>query len=295
MKLQEQLFHNTTYLRIKNPLPPYPCYHEGLYFEEYFCNYFIKNCLDKEFSRNYIPIFWSNIYQKNWIHGYRNPMLQCYLNTLPKDEKYFTVTTHDDAPAENVDFLDMEVYSAGGNYPKGIPLPLICSKMPSSVLYPSKKSIFCSLIASNTHDVRTKVIEYCKKHKEFYMACKDVWQYTINKSEFDHFVDITKKSIFTLCPRGYGKQSFRFYECIQLGSIPVYIYDNEPYLPFSNEIDYNEFAVILNIKDIDKLKDILESKTNLQIESMIQRGKEIYNEYFTLEKVTLKIISLLEK
>lgn len=295
MNFQEEILYNTTYLRIKDPLPPYPCYHEGLYIEEYFCKYFIENYLNESFLRYYIPVFWKNIYQKNWIHGYRNPMIQCYLNTLPRDKKYFTVCQHDDAPVENIDFLDIEVYSAGGNYPKGIPIPLVCSKMPSSVLYPSNKSIFCSFVGSNTHDVRNKVLYYCKKHKEFYISCKNVWEYNVNKSEFDHFIDTTKKSIFTICPRGYGKQSYRFYEAIQLGSIPIYIYDNEPYLPFLDEIDYNEFAITLNVNDIENLKEILENKTNSEIESMLQRGKEIYDEYFTLDKVTKKIISYLEK
>ena len=77
-----------------------------------------------------------------------------------------------------------------------------------------------------------------------------------------------------------------------MSSIPVYIYDNEPYLPFSNEINYNDFAIVLNVNDIDKLKDILLSKTEEDIESMVKKGKEIYDQYFTLDKVTSKVIDL---
>lgn len=291
MKFQEKILFDTTYLRIKYPLTPYPCYHQGLYLEEFFCNFFIKNCLDKEYSRYYLPIFWTNMYQRNWIHGYVNPVIECYLNTIPKDKKYFTVCQHDDAPMENVDFLDIDVYSAGGNYAKGIPIPLICSKMPSSVLSESKKSILCSFVASNTHPVREKVVDYCKKHDIFYVSSK-TWKYDVNKTEFEFYVDILKKSIFTICARGYGKQSYRFYEALQMNSIPVYVYDNEPYLPFSNEINYNDFAIVLNVDDIDKLKDILLSKTEEDIKSMVKKGKEIYDQYFTLDKVTSKVIDL---
>ena len=218
-------------------------------------------------------------------------VIKCYLNTIPKDKKYFTVCQHDDAPMENVDFLDIDVYSAGGNYAKGIPIPLICSKMPSSVLSESKKSILCSFVASNTHSVREKVVEYCQKHNVFYVSSK-TWKYDVNKTEFESYVDIIKKSIFTICARGYGKQSYRFYEALQMGSIPVYVYDNEPYLPFSNEINYNDFAIVLNVDDIDKLKDILLSKTEEDIQSMVRKGKEIYDKYFTLDKVTSKVIDL---
>ncbi len=130
MSFQEKLFHDTTYLRIKYPLPPYPCYHQGLYLEEYFCNHFIENCMDKSHSRYYLPIFWTNIYLRNWIHNYKNPVIQCYLNTIPKEEKYFTVCQHDDAPTEKMDHLDIDVYSAGGNFSKGIPIPLVCAPIP---------------------------------------------------------------------------------------------------------------------------------------------------------------------
>jgi len=118
------------------------------------------------------------------------------------------------------------------------------------------------------------------------------WKYDVNKTEFESYVDIIKKSIFTICARGYGKQSYRFYEALQMGSIPVYVYDNEPYLPFFNEINYEDFAIVLNVDDIDKLKDILLSKTEEDIQSMVRKGKEIYDQYFTLDKVTSKVIDL---
>lgn len=291
MNYQEKLFHETTYLRIKYPATPYPCYHQGLYLEEYFCNFFINSCIDKQYSRIYIPIFWTNIYLKNWIHNYRNPMIQCFLNTLPKDLKYFTVCQHDDAPSENIEHLDIDVYSAGGNYKKGIPIPLICSPIPNdSKVY--DKNIFCSFVGSDTHEVRKKTIESYKEDKEFFIASKG-WQYNVNKSELDFFIETTKKSIFTICARGYGKQSFRFYEALQLGSIPVYIYDDEPYLPFSDRIKYDDFCVVINIRDIQDLKNILKSKTTSDIENMSKRGKEIYDNFFTMEKVCENIISYL--
>jgi hypothetical protein len=294
MKFQEKIFHKTTYLRPKYPLPPYPSYHKGLYLEEYFCNFFIENYINKELVRYYLPIFWTNIYQKNWIHAYKNPAIQCYLNTIPKEEKYFTVCQHDDAPHENIEDLNIHVYSAGGNYPKGIPIPLICSKMPEDIGNINvKKDIFCSFVGSNTHDVRKKLVDYCSNKKEYIISCKDVWQYNVNKSEFDNFIDITQRSKFTLCPRGYGKQSYRFCETIQLGSIPIYVYDNEPYLPFSENINYDDFSIVLNIDDINQLDDILKSKSDSDISSMMERGKEIYNEYFTLDKVCENIISSL--
>jgi hypothetical protein len=289
VSFQEKLFLDTTYLRIKYPLPSYPCYHSGLYLEEYFCDYFIKNCLNKTYDRYYLPVFWTNIYLKNWIHNYKNPVIQCYLNTIPKNEKYFTVCQHDDAPTEKIDHLDMVVYSAGGNYGKGIPIPLVCSPIPEKYKEPLEKSIFCSFVGSNTHSVRAKMIEHLKDDKDFFISSKE-WNYQVKTNEFDFFIETTKKSIFTICARGYGKQSYRFYEAIQLGSIPVYIYDNEPYLPFANSINYDDFSIVLNIEQIKDLKNILKSKSQEDIEKMLQKGKEIYNNVFALKNLPDKIL-----
>jgi hypothetical protein len=204
------------------------------------------------------------------------------------------VCQHDDAPLEDLRDLDIKVYSAGGNYKKGIPIPLICSKMPPAILSDEKKSIFCSFVGSNTHSVRDKIINCYQNDKDFNIQTKN-WQYNVTGQDFQNFVDTTKKSIFTICARGYGKQSYRFSEALQLGSIPVYIYDNEPYLPFSNEINYGDFSIVLNVEDISKLKDILKSKNNSDIENMLKNGKKIYEEFFTLNQVTDKILNSLEK
>jgi hypothetical protein len=288
MKFQEKLLLDTTYLRIKYPLKPYPSYHEGLYLEEYFCDYFIKNCLNEENDRYYLPIFWTNIYLKNWLHNYKNPMLQCFLNTLPKDKKYFTVCQHDDAPSENIEHLDIKVFSAGGNYPKGMPIPLICSPICKDNIIKNKE-ILCSFVGSLTHDVRRKFIETYKNDNDFYISSKD-WNYGINQEQLNLFSNITSKSYFTICARGYGKQSFRFYETLQLRSIPVYVYDNEPYLPFSDIIDYNSFSIILNIKDIEKLKEIIDNISIQKRNEMIEKGWEVYNNFFTFDKVTERIL-----
>lgn len=38
---------------------------------------------------------------------------------------------------------------------------------------------------------------------------------------------------FNLAPRGYGRASFRMTEIIQIGSIPVYLYDDFPWIPYA--------------------------------------------------------------
>jgi hypothetical protein len=284
MKFQEKIFHNSLNFRIKYPAPPYPAYHTGLYLEEYFCKRFINECLKENIDRIYLPIFWTNIYQKRWLTNTIDNSLQYFLDGLPRDLKYFTVSQHDDAPLENLDGLDISVYSAGGNYSKGIAIPLVCSPIKVNQKNNKVRNILCSFIGSNTHSVREKLINCYKDEDQFVILDKN-WTYNVDKKDLDVFIDTTLNSVFSLCPRGYGKQSFRFYEALQLGSIPVYIYDENPYLPFSDKIDYNSFCILISCKDIKNLKNIIQEKSELEIKFMVDFGKIIYENFFTLDKV----------
>lgn len=37
---------------------------------------------------------------------------------------------------------------------------------------------------------------------------------------------------FNIAPRGYGRSSFRFVESIQMGRLPVWVYDDIPWIPY---------------------------------------------------------------
>jgi len=43
------------------------------------------------------------------------------------------------------------------------------------------------------------------------------------------------------------------YEALQLGCIPVYIWDEEIMLPFTEFLDWNSFSIIIEAKNIDQL------------------------------------------
>ena len=57
----------------------------------------------------------------------------------------------------------------------------------------------------------------------------------IETNNLEKFENLIKSSFFFLCPKGYGPASFRLYESIELGTVPVYISDDFV-LPFEEEI-----------------------------------------------------------
>ena len=73
------------------------------------------------------------------------------------------------------------------------------------------------------------------------------WTNKINKDLQKVFMNVTISSRFALAPRGYGRSSFRFYEIFELGTIPIYIWNDKNWLPFQDVIDYNKLCIVLHI------------------------------------------------
>jgi hypothetical protein len=102
------------------------------------------------------------------------------------------------------------------------------------------------------------------------------------------------RSIFSLCPRGYGATSFRICESLQHGSIPVYISD-KPWIPFNDIIDFNDYGVIINEKDINDIDNILKSISKEQINKKINIGEDIYKQYYSYNGCADKILKIINE
>jgi hypothetical protein len=150
------------------------------------------------------------------------------------------------------------------------------------------RNILASFVGSITHPIRSTLCEHYKVDKDILIASRS-WTPSVGEDDFSNLIDITSRSIFSLCPRGYGLNSFRLYEAFQLGAIPVII-TNIFYLPWSDEIDWNDFAILISADNITGIKDVLLSKTPEQINIMRKNAERLYEEYFTLDGVCKNIL-----
>lgn len=275
----------TDKLRPPAVYPVYPPYHTGFYLEEYFSNWWKENKTD--IDREYIDVFWTNIYC-NAANGAAAIDIQSYLNSIDTNKKYFTICQHDDGPMEKLP-ADTLIFSAGGNRTQGniIPIPLICSRVTDKFINESK-TILCSFVGSMTHPIRNNLLQKWGSDEDFIFAFQQHWAASVPKKNLTLFKTLTCKSKFTLCPRGYGKSSFRLYETMQLGSVPVYISDSH-YLPWSDELDWSEFCVLIKPDQINDLKEILSSYSDKQIEKMVKTAHKLYNEHFSMEGMCKQI------
>jgi hypothetical protein len=279
--------------------PPYPPYHEGKDLEDFFIDFYFSH--KEEFDNTgyeFIPVKWTAIYN---IHGYLSDPLQDELNSLDKNKKYFTVSQHDDAPHHQLPSNTIN-FSAGGNIPNTVPIPLICSKIknkPENL----KRDIFCSFVGSVcqnfggiselAHKLRMHMLEVLINDSKYILKPKH-WSPNIKEDRQKLFLDITSKSKFCLCPRGYGATSFRLYEAMQLGSIPVYIYHKEPFLPFKDKLDWDNLTVMVEYSEVHKIDSILNSISEEKYQQMLKYTSEIYCDYFSLKGMSTNILQLLK-
>jgi len=70
------------------------------------------------------------------------------------------------------------------------------------------------------------------------------------------FVDNLYDCDYALCVKGDANISFRFYEALSMGRIPLLL-DTECVLPLQEKIDYRSFCVIVDYTDVDRIGEMV--------------------------------------
>jgi len=258
-------------------------------YESFFYSFLQNHPLKETLSENYLPIFWTETYLKH----HNNSDLENKLISIDSNKHYFTIIQHDDGIKNNIP-PNTTIYSMGTNKGKliktgkYIPIPLTYYNPELFNLYSLKpKDIFVSFIGSITHNCRKLMYNHFFLKPKTFLNIKK-WSNNIDKLRQDQFLEITSRSIFTLAPRGYGITSFRLYEALNLGSIPVYISDIF-WLPFQDKIDWNKLAILCPINQIPTLYNRLKSISTEQINNMLEYYKSV-SYLFTYEGISNYII-----
>ena len=271
----------------------YPPFKNGFYIEEYFLDKY--NTHYPNTKRTYIPFLWTNFQIEHWFPSRKKEMqfqLDEWVMNNHNDNGYFTIIQYDDGCLLDLP-INTVVYGCCSGH---IPIPLIyedrCDILLSKKIDKTfeKKQILCSFVGSLTHTIRNVMVESLKNDSDFIFIADSMWTPNISIDKQNNFVETTCNSKFVLCPRGYGRNSFRFYEVLSLGCIPIYIWDDIEWLPYKNEINYEKFCISINIKDIKNLKEILLNIDSYKYNEMISEYNKIKSK-FTLRGVYDYIVS----
>lgn len=283
---------------------PYPQHQTTPLIEKRFLDHFetYGSSIDSDYI--YIPMLWTS-YHVNNNYGERANILQNFIDSIVSkypNEKFFTVVQY--AGGTLTSIPNSKIFSCSGisycfnhgngSYTNGvhdkhpscqyIPIPLKCDDHS----YPRRRDRFKVGFIGKliTHPCRFELYKHLRNLPGYAIYSSDNTPYPAQM-----FKALTANSIFTLAPRGYGPTSFRLYEALQMGSIPIYIGDDY-WLPFSNELDWKKISVLIKQDQIINIPaivdDLIASEEYLAIRKRISF---LYDAYFSWEGIINFIIN----
>jgi hypothetical protein len=146
---------------------------------------------------------------------------------------------------------------------------------------------FCGGI---THHLRQDVLSIIYNSKEIksdLIIRQGFWAPELSKDEARiQFLNNMINNTFIICIRGAGNFSYRLYESMMMGRIPIII-DSDSIFPFDDVIDYNSFSFRIDHREfiniIKILKDISNKLSDNDIMDMQKNSRNIWREYMSPE------------
>ncbi len=267
-------------VRVPRMLRP-PSYHYrgygGPWLEEHFYRAWGRG---KE-GATYLPVFFDSLYFHAQCHSFlpgefamRYRKMWRILDSLRDSTRaYFTLLGMYDFPIWEWHLFPRNVIVVAANGCGDVAIPLLKGDRP---LVTRAKDIQVSFMGalggvSNLLNVR----------EEMNRVFADVAVF----GKGDNWQDVMSRSIFSLCPRGQGATSFRIYEALSMTSIPVYIWKQHLWLPYTDELEWSSFAIVAEASQmVDVKSQILNYRPN-DIQAMQARICQLYPKYFSYDGV----------
>jgi hypothetical protein len=136
-------------------------------------------------------------------------------------------------------------------------------------------------ILENINENKTnKIVTNIISRTEFWGTSSQITQL----KQRNEFIENIVNNDYTLCVRGNGNFSYRFFETLCLGRIPIFINTN-CVLPFEKEINYKNHVVWVEYDEIDNITEILlnfhDNLTDEQFINMQINNRKLWEEYFS--------------
>lgn len=215
----------------------------------------------------YLPIFWTNYFLNHHFakSGMKELEAEC-ARAVTAPEKTFTLCQYDDGPV--VDLGETVLFLASRRTKNDRDIPLLCS--PHQYTPNAKKKYIAGFVGrAVTHPIRRELKNELKGQKGFRFL-NGKWGEKI-------FVHVMERSYACLCPRGYGGSSFRFFEAMQMGVVPVHIGDID-IRPFKGQIAWEECSFYF--EEPGEAVRVLRECPIEQLQRMGRSAKELYEKIF---------------
>jgi hypothetical protein len=218
----------------------YPAYAKDYGVEQDF-HLFLKNSyqhkvpspVDADFL--YLPVYWTRFYMTHGVERESIDRVRRLIESFVHLKiPVFTVCQWDDGTS--LPQAKLIEYLASRNGTFGLDAPLLASSMPKPFWpYPLGRRYLANFVGRvETHPIRNELQSAVEGNPKVLF---DRGPRTPRE-----FSRILSQSLITLCPRGYGGSSFRFWEAIHHGSLPWLIGDIDT-RPFKGVIDWDQCSL----------------------------------------------------
>jgi hypothetical protein len=227
----------------------------------------------------YLPVYWTRWNLNNDYGRLNKDILLSGIDGLeyPKD-RTFTVCQYADGPG--IPLEGVHVFLASRTTDTGLDVPLLCKPhnlnssciqrlaskfklIPVPTVEKKYKASFRGRFS--THSIRRLLADELQTRSDILFAEKSV--------PTKAFTRELLQSEIALCPRGHGGDSFRFYEAMQLGVVPLLIGDIDT-RPFKSQIDWGKCSFYAG--SVDEVKFILNAYPREDLRKMGEKAQYIY-------------------
>jgi hypothetical protein len=153
-------------------------------------------------------------------------------------------------------------------------LPASITTSLDGVLPDSLKPYLCSFRGRESTDDRFR-----KKLKKLNEIGGSRWHIVISDEPSGDYMSEMMSSEFCLVPRGDCLFSYRLLEALAASCIPVVLSDGYV-IPFSEEVDWSEFSLVVQEKEYLALPNILKDITEAQRAAMRSKGAAAWMQWF---------------
>ena len=253
------------------PRRPYGHCHGPFLEDEY-----IRRYKDRplSFFSPFIPIFvpWMAL-SANGLSKYRS-MIDPILNLTGTDYLYliftefdygFLASSHRLFPERNPD--NFFILSAGGMGHVAIPWNQ-CNLTPSPKEASECLMMFCGNPRSSQGRRNLMVLAEALFGDDLQKCRSITWQDTIKKADFG------------FSPRGVAVSTYRTYELMRIGVIPVIATDRYHWLPYHPALNWSEFSILTDIDEMHRTYARMKSMSRQEIADMRAALIRIVNEFF---------------
>lgn len=227
----------------------------------------------QDFFGPYVPIFIP--FNDHWMrNGGRFPaLMSSALKRVIRPKVPYIVVSNNARGIAGIDtwwsparYPNVLVMSAGGY--GHVPLPLFLRDQNVYSRQLKKRELLVSYVGSSGNApgrMRLKAISCLR-------AMSQRFNFSTFIGHLPSWRDVMANSRVSLCPRGFGRTSFHLVETLQMGLIPVHVYIDREWLPYSKL--YHTFAFACNVQGLPR---VLETILNMRIVELESREAIVRN------------------